>query len=287
MMKYLCIGFVFLGCLLTAGCPVPYTPPTPGKIWYGNDTVTGRGMYLYIPMKYRKDTPMPILISCHGTPPWDVAEHHSRTWEWYAERYGFILLCPKLDGTDGIFGSGASGAMKSSERYILSMISMLSYRYNVDRNNIWITGFSGGGFPAYWVGLRNPDVFSCIVAQNANFNERNTDGWYPLASNASGLKMMIYYGEGDPAPIVLQSENAIRYLRSMGFHPYAKTIPGGHERHPEVAMAWLLQNKRTPIGTLMTPGTTPAGAGRNGSTYTGGSGLNDPIHLQGPRPEAP
>jgi predicted esterase len=283
MMRQFFTGLILFAGLLSAGCHVPYTPPTPGKVWYGNDTVTGRGMYIYIPMKYRKDTPMPILVSCHGTPPWDIAEHHSRTWKWYAENYGFILLCPKLEGTDGIFGSGATGGMKSDERTILSMISTLSYRYNVDRNNIWITGFSGGGFPAYWVGLRNPDVFSCIVAQNANFNEGNTAGWYPSDTKNSGLKMMIYYGEVDPAPIQIQSENAIRYLRSAGFSPYAKVIPGGHARHPEVAMAWLLQNRRAPQGTLMV---IPA----HQQPKNTGSILHQDFNrngLDGPRPPAP
>jgi poly(3-hydroxybutyrate) depolymerase len=209
------------------------------------DPTTGREYYIYVPSTYRPDNPAPLIITCHGTPPYDIAEHHIREWKMLGERNGCIVLAPKLVATDGIFGNGPLVGMLSDERYILSLISQVSYRYNIDRANILITGFSGGGFPTYWVGLRHPDVFSCVIARNCNFSEHNLDGWFP--PEAAGTPIMVYFGENDPVAIRIQSENAVKYLRGRGLNVTARVLPGtGHVRRPEVAMDFFRRHWRTP-----------------------------------------
>lgn len=246
------LGWLLLACGLgLTGCPVPkdvvYVPP--GGKAHLTDPPSGGTFWLYVPSNYTHAKPAPVIVSCHGTPPYDVASHHVRTWDDYCEKFGCIVVCPDLVGTDGIFGDGPVDSMARCERIILSTLSTLSYKYNLDRANIMITGFSGGGFPVYWVGLRNPDVFSVIVAQNCNFNRSNLDGWYPRAAVQSGV--MVYYGQNDPATIVSQSKDAIAYLRSRGFGVETYVIPNaGHDRHPEIAMRYFRNRWATPRPTL-------------------------------------
>jgi predicted esterase len=95
------------------------------------------------------------------------------------------------------------------------------------------------------VGLRHPDVFTAIAARNCNFNRPNTDGWYP--PEAKHTRMLIYYGSNDPATIVGQSRQAVRYFRERGFSVETRVVSGaGHERKPEVAMAFFTKHKRPP-----------------------------------------
>lgn len=234
-----------------AGCVVPPTPPTPVHQQLQLDPVTGRAFYLYVPSTYRHDKPAPVIVTCHGTVPFDIAEHHIREMKWYGEKNGCIVIAPSLVGTDGLIGGGPVADMLADERYIMSILSLLSYRYNIDRANIMITGFSGGGFPTYWVGLRHPDVFSVIVARNCNFNESNVDNWFSVPKNNS-TSVMIYYGQNDAPTIKAQSKRAIRYLKSKGFDVKTAVITGsGHDRHPEVAMNFFRENWRSPRGTFM------------------------------------
>ena len=242
------LGLALLGAILP-GCAVTQPQNTPRDYQHLIDPVTGRPFYIYVPSTYRHDRAMPVIVSCHGTPPYDVANHHIREWKWYGEQNGCIVVAPVLKATDGLLGDGPLVGMYDCERVILSLMSLLQYRYNIDRANIMITGFSGGGFPTYWVGLRNPDVFSCVVARNCNFSEGNLDGWYP--PEAKTLAVKVYYGENDPGAITAQSNRAIRYLRSRGFTVETAVIPGaGHERHPEVAMEFFRRNWRRPRPTL-------------------------------------
>ncbi|MDY6913329.1 MAG: hypothetical protein SVT52_02570 [Planctomycetota bacterium] len=231
--------------LFLAGCAVPQQQDTPAWQRREVDPVTGRGYYIYVPSGYRHERPAPLIVSCHGTPPFDVAEHHIREWKMLAEQNGCIVICPELIGTDGLLGNGPVSAMIRNERYILSLISLLGYRYNIDRANVMITGFSGGGFPVYWVGLRNPGVFSAAVTRNCNFSRNNLDGWYP--PEATQVSVMVYYGQNDPGTIRSQSQAAIRYLRTKGFTVETAVIPGsGHQRRPEVAMNFFRRHWQAP-----------------------------------------
>src|ERR1035437_4704830 len=160
-----------------------------------------------------------------------------------------IIVAPVLTATDGIFGDGPVSGMLADERYIMSLISELGYHYNIDMANIMITGFSGGGFPAYWVGLRHPDIFSTIAARNCNFSEHNTAGWFP--PEATSVRIFVYYGENDPGQIRGQSATAISFLRSSGFNVENAEIPGvGHERHPEYALEFFIKCRRAPRPSL-------------------------------------
>ncbi len=247
MCRYLIVGIVLSGAL--GGCAVTQDQNTPVWQKHETDPATGRAFWYYVPSTYRHDRPTPVIVSCHGTPPYDIAEHHIREWKMEGERNGCIILAPELIATDGLFGDGPIVGMLSDERYILSLISMMGYRYNIDRANIMITGFSGGGFPAYWVGLRHPDVFSVVAGRNCNFSVGNLDGWYP--PEAKRTPIIIYTGQNDPGAISWQSKAGIRYLRSKGFNVEARVIPGqGHQRHPEVAMEFFRRHWRRPKGSM-------------------------------------
>jgi len=234
-----------LALVLLGGCAIPQDQAT--RAWEKReiDPVTGRGYYLFVPDTYKATKAMPLIVSCHGTPPFDVANHHVKMWKKLGEDNGCIILAPELIGTDGLLGTGPVSAMFADERFILSMISQLGYRYNLDRANIMITGFSGGGFPTYWVGLRNPKVFSTVVAQNCNFSRANLHGWYP--PEARGSHVMVYYGSNDPFTISLQSQFAIEYLREQQFKIETRVLDGyGHERRPDIAMDFFRRHWSQP-----------------------------------------
>jgi len=248
------LKMLLIPLVLAAGCAVPPTPPTPVSYRLETDPVTGRAYFIYVPSTYRPDRPAPLIITCHGTPPFDVAEHHIREWKWYGEQNGCIVIAPTLGATDGILGDGPLVGMLADEKWILTIISSLSYRYNIDRANVMITGFSGGGFPTYWVGLRHPDIFNCVVARNCNFSRSNLEGWYP--PEAIDVNVMVYYGQNDPAAIVIQSKEAAKYLRMKGFNVEMRVLrQAGHDRHPEVAMEFFRRHWRTPKPSLPRSGT--------------------------------
>ena len=143
--------------------------------------------------------------------------------------------------------------MLEDEKRILSIISQLGYRYNIDRANTMITGYYDGAFPAYWVGLRHPDVFSVVVGRSCDFAVSDLDGHYP--PEAIHTPVMIYYASNDLADVQEQSDKGVDYLRQMGFKVEIAVIPGAaHERRPEVATGFFLRHRRPAEPSL--PGST-------------------------------
>lgn len=235
---------------VVVGCAVPQAQNTPVWQRLETDSVIDKDYYLYVPSTYRHDRPAPVVVTCHGTPPYDIAEHHIREWKMLGEQNGCIILAPKLIATDGLLGDGPLVGMIYNERRILSILSSLGYRFNIDKANIMITGFSGGGFPTYWVGLRHPDVFSVIAARSANFSQGNVDGWFQ-EQHARQTAVLVYYGSNDFGAIQGQSENAIQFLRAKGLTVQTQVIGGlGHQRRPEIAMAFFRKNWKPSIGSL-------------------------------------
>ena len=251
MIRSVMTVFVFMAPLVVAGCPVPHTPETPRSYQFLREQVTGRGYFIYVPSTYQRGRPCPLIITCHGTFPYDVAEDHIREWKYYGEINNCIVVAPELTGTDGIFGDGPTSGMLADERFVMGIISTLGYHYNLDMANVMLTGFSGGGFPTYWIGLRHPDIFSVVVARNCNFSESNLASWYPPEATATAI--FVYYGEYDAAVIKGQSQNAINYLQTHGFSVTSMEVPDtGHERKPQVAMDFFRKHWRTPRPSLPT-----------------------------------
>jgi hypothetical protein len=263
-MKRLPWILTLLALVAAPGCPVPQDQNTLVPERMERDPVSGRGYWLFVPRNYDPARAVPLIVTCHGSPPFDVANHHIREWKKLGEDNECIVLAPELGGTDGIIGNGPVAAMKDNESAILSLISMVGYRYNIDAANIMITGFSGGGFPTYWVGLRNPDVFSVVVLRSCDFCEYNLDGWFsPDGAGRQAVK--IYWGEHDPLPIKVQSQSGMSYLSNRNFNVAPEdVIPGiGHERRPDVAMDFFKANwrKSRPSQPTRAPASTPPPAG--------------------------
>ena len=239
-------------CLGLAGCPVPQAQNTPVAPRLLTEPVTGGTYYLYVPTTYNQKKPAPLIVSCHGTDPFDVAAYQIGEWKMLAEQYGCILVCPKLTATDGILGDGPTDGLLRDERLIVSIIGQMHYLYRIDRKNVLITGFSGGGFPMFFLGLRHPDLFTALAARNCNFNRANVEDWY--TPEALKTPVIVYYGQDDLGAIHDQSEAAVSYLRSLGFNVESQVIPGsGHERHPEVAMRFWLNHWNGPRPATRAP----------------------------------
>ena len=80
--------------LLASGCAVPQPQNTPVPPKLLQEPVTGCIYYLYVPSTYSRDKPAPLIISCHGTDPYDVAAYQIGEWKMLAEEYGCLLVCP-------------------------------------------------------------------------------------------------------------------------------------------------------------------------------------------------
>jgi predicted esterase len=121
------------------------------------------------------------------------------------------------------------------ETTILDCVKDVRRRYAIHPRGILLTGFSAGGYPMYYVGLRHPEVFSGIVARACNSSDWVFENAAVSPANQE-MPVVIIWGRGDLGPIAGQSSAAARWFRE---HQFIKTedhtTNGGHMRIPEAA----------------------------------------------------
>lgn len=229
--------FFLASVAVLSGCPASLNR-VPGSTEEQIEAQTGEKYLLYVPSWHTNDQRWPLVVTCHGTEPFDTAELQLREWRGLAERVGFLVAAPCLKGTDGITVRSHGDQMarqQADERLILNIVRNVTGSLNADPHRIYIVGWSGGGYAVYHTGLRNPSVFRAAAVRMGSFKKdylpdmvERTDVHQPVA---------IFYGSEDILPgINAESRQAYDYLKSLGMKRLMpKELTGGHRRRPEVA----------------------------------------------------
>jgi poly(3-hydroxybutyrate) depolymerase len=232
---------------LLTGCPVTQSQRTPVDQVARQEPLMGREYWLYVPSDYTPDESWPLVITLHGTPGFDSDSDQIREWKALAEQHKFIVAAPDLDSAQGILPVSWSQRQKSlaaDERAILGCLRDVEDHYRIAPDAVLLTGFSAGGYPMYYTGLRNPDRFSGLVARACNSDVRIFE-LIPMTDRARQMPVIVIHGRDDFGMISEESWAAYRYLRRRGFDKAEHhEILGGHYRHPDIA--WKYWSEHLP-----------------------------------------
>jgi len=236
---------LLLPCL--AGCPVFQSQDTPVPQRKLTNPTNGKTYWLYVPSYYTADRDWPLVITLHGTFGFDSASDQIREWKALAEKRGFIVAAPHLRSVQGILPVIRPiwyDDLADDENTILSLLAELKRRYRIARDPaagkdlVMLTGFSAGGYPMYYTGLRNPEKFSVLVARACN-SDSGVFKHVEVTQAVRRLRVIIFYGKGDLPFIANQSWDAFRWLRVNGcLRAERHKISGGHMRRPDRAWAY-------------------------------------------------
>lgn len=234
---------------VTAGCP--YVPPETRHPHVNvTEPITKTRYWCYVPSYYSEDRDWPLVVTLHGTNPWDGRTRQILEWKDTAEQRGLIVVAPQLASTQGpvpVIPSvwyAKESDLRHDECMILAVIDHVVRTHRIDEESILLTGFSSGGFPLYYVGLRNPERFDMLIARDCN----STLGLFErikLTEEARKLPIAVFWGKDDLPAIQEQSWDAFRYLREHGCeNTTRKQTHGGHLRRPDIA--WQIWSQRLP-----------------------------------------
>ncbi len=196
MQKWSFIAILLCGCL--SGC-IPPQPETPYPSLEMKELKTGAAYTLYVPSYYTKDQAWPLVVPLHGTYGFDDPNMQVTEWKDVAERHGLIVAAPVLRSVQGILPIAKAVRqqdLESDEKTVLAVIDDVCAKYNIaiiqdkllpppkgvpeartkpaasatqpfSRRAILLTGFSAGGYPLWYVGLRNPERFHMLIGMGA------------------------------------------------------------------------------------------------------------------------
>lgn len=235
---------------LAAGCPVTQPQNTPVDPVTLHEPRTGAAYKLYVPEDYSRDRTWPLVITLHGTHIWDGYRRQMMEWKALAEAKGFLVVAPSLRSPQGILPVIRDvwyKDLRRDEKAVLAIMDQLISRYRIDPDRVLLTGFSAGGYPMYWIGLRNPERFDMLIARACNADLEMFER-IELTGRARKLPVYIYCGKDDLKPLRDQAWLAYRYLKQHGHQDVErKFVAGGHLRRPE--LAWSIWSSRPGVDT--------------------------------------
>lgn len=219
-----------LGLLASGtGCLSLNPLPEEAPVWTRTDPATGRKYLLYVPSIYSDRRAWPLVIACHGTPPWDTADLQMREWAQFAEKEGIIVAAPFLVGTRGAFPPPPDRQrvrQRADEEAILSIVGRIKNNYRVAEEQVFMAGWSAGAYAILHTGLRHPELFRSLAIRQGNFDERfmdvadhQLDRWQPVLVILGRIDMMRD-----------QAEQCVQWLRDHGQYVVTDERTGSHRR---------------------------------------------------------
>jgi len=213
-----------------------------GKVDFQREPTTGRVYHLYIPTTYNPKRSYPLVVTAQGTFPFDQAAGQRDRWIDVAERYGLIICSPDFDGATGYLAipqDRPAPELVRDERAAVAIVKEVVSRYKINRDAIMITGWSGGGYPAHFIGLRHPEIFRCIIGRAANFNEHLVSD--DVAQRARHRHVYVFFGDGDLPGFGQMNRDANFWYTIRGFRNFViRRLPGGHDPNQMEATRYFL-----------------------------------------------
>jgi predicted esterase len=168
--------------------------------------------YLYVPRGYTDDREWPLFVGIHGS-----GGSGLDCWNWwqrYAEREGFILLCPSLAD------SGGGWFQDVGEQKVFSVINEVGSAYRLSPQE-FLAGFSAGAQFVQGFAFKYPQYVSGVAVLSAG-------NYYP-PNYARNLPMLVVIGDRDDPGAVRTASNFSGTLQQRGFDVQYVVLPGiGH-----------------------------------------------------------
>lgn len=209
-----------------ADSAISSNPLQPGShpLGLGGD----RDGILYVPPTYQPDRPTALLVGLHGAG--HRANEQIGIVRDAADRWNFVVIAPDSRGeTWDIYGYGPDVP------FIDQALAAVFERAMVDRNRIWIEGFSDGASSALSVGLTNGDLFRKIVAFSPGYMTPNARRGRP--------KIFVSHGTRDTVlPIDRTGRPIVAKLKDQGYDVRFEVFDGPHTVPPDTlqrAARWL------------------------------------------------
>ncbi|MFN3167269.1 MAG: prolyl oligopeptidase family serine peptidase [Phycisphaeraceae bacterium] len=194
-----------------------------------------------LPSDYEKDgDAVPLILFLHGAgergddlkkvkshgPPKMVAQGHD---------FGAIVVSPQCP----------AGSWWTDEiDMLVALLDKIEREYNVDKDRVYVTGLSMGGYGTFALAARQPDRFAAAVPICGG-------GMYFDALRLSRLPMWVFHGENDRVVPVEESTRMVETINARnGENARLTTYPGvGHNSWDkaygdEAMWKWLFDQKR-------------------------------------------
>ncbi len=192
---------------------------------------------LYLPKDYDQKAKHPVLLFLHGagergTDMNKVKVHGPPKLIANGKHFPFIVVSPQCK-EDGWWDAAE----------LSGLLDLIEKQYKVDKNRVYVTGLSMGGFGTWALALRDPARFAAIVPVCGGGNAVAAKYSKPIAS-----AVWAFHGGKDEVVPVDESQRMVDAMKSQKVDAKLTVYPdAGHDSwtetyENEAIYAWLLKH---------------------------------------------
>ena len=212
-------------------------------------SATARLRYLlYLPSGYRQseNRRWPLLMFLHG---WGESGDDLEFLKYHgvpkyldtSDGLPFVVLAPQAP-------EGVEWQELTTE--LMDFLNGLFSEYDVDPDQIYLTGLSTGGKGAWALAVQNPDIFAAVAPVAADIPE--VEGFMDMVPGLRSVPTWVVHGERDDVYPPERARTIVEKLESAGGDVVLTVIPGaGHVSWEDfygqpAFYEWLLKQSRRP-----------------------------------------
>lgn len=226
------VAIVFLRFAVDAcaQAPQPAAPPPQGvRLELKIDNV--RDGALYLPKGYHVGVPVPLILWLHGA---GGSGQVSDALASLADEFGFIILAP--DSREWTWGA-ILGRWDADLAFIQRAMQQITFQYSVDRQRIFVGGFSDGASFALSFGISYGNIFHRVYAGSPGVMQ-------PIEANGKPPIFISHGTEDHTMPIDITSRTFVPRLKALGYDVTYREYQGRHQLPPAVlreAIEWMIK----------------------------------------------
>lgn len=164
-----------------------------GAVWGG----TPRSYTVYVPRAYDPAEPMPLLVALHGRGGNGGGLAYLSRFNELAEREGVIVVYPDGLNREWSYLRGAPGYAADRPDdvgFLTRLVDDVARDLAIDRQRVYVTGFSNGGFMTQYLACKAPDTFAAFGSVAATLSPTFLDD----CEGAPPVPILLMHGTDDP-----------------------------------------------------------------------------------------
>ena len=202
-----------------------------------------------VPENYDGSRPLRLDVVLHGSIPSTLGSAMLRFSNWF-ERYGMGWRAPDADYIEVYpLGRVTNGYRYAGHEDIFEVIEAVCRDYAIDRNRIFLRGFSMGASGTWHVGLKQPDRFAGLGPYMGYVDTK-------FFAAGGGNARLVRVGDlPDYQERVLPTMDAVSYVANAGLLPAIAAMGGadpGVRNHEFMGEAYAAENMQ--LINLVAPG---------------------------------
>ncbi len=206
-----------IAILALSGCSE--TPEPPGYLHNQPSEY-----YLYLPEGYNDEENLSVFVGVHGFG--GSGKDCLTMWQTYAEKEGFVLICPTLADAD------SGWYQDEGERKVAKIIKQVSRKYKTNKQ-VFMVGFSAGAqFVQGYANQYAKSVKGVVVLSAGNY--------YQLVLDTKNIPYLVIIGDKDDAVSIARAQNFVAKREKNGYEVDHLLLPGvGHTVSKEAKEATM------------------------------------------------